>query len=45
MGRKKIVVVNIDDNDNKNDEVIGVTEPVEEPIEIPQEVIEKKRKG
>ena len=44
MGRKKIVVVNIDDNDNKNDEVIGVTEPVEEPIEIPQEVIEKKEK-
>ena len=41
---KKITVVNIDDNDNKNDEVIGVTEPVEEPIEIPQEVVEKKEK-
>ena len=39
---KKITVVNIDDNDNKNDEVINNTEPVKEPIEIPQEVIEKK---
>ena len=41
MVRKKITVVNIDDNDNKNDEVIDVTETIQEPIEIPQEVIEK----
>ena len=41
MGRKKIIVVNNDDNDNKNDEVIDATEPVDKPIEIPQEVIEK----
>ena len=38
---KKITVVNIDDNEPKNDEVIDVTEPIEEPIEIPQEPIEK----
>ena len=41
MVRKKITVVNIDDNDNKNDEVVDVTEPVDKPIEIPQELIEK----
>ena len=41
MPRKKISVVNIDENDNKNDDVIDVIEPVNEPIEIPQEVIEK----
>ena len=41
MPKKKITVVNIDDNDNKNDEVIDVTEPVDKPIEIPPEVIEK----
>ena len=41
MVRKKISIVNIDDNDNKNDEVIDVTELVDEPIEIPPEVIEK----
>ena len=40
MPRKKISVVNIDENDNKNDDVIDVIEPVNEPIEIPQEVIE-----
>ena len=28
MTRKKNTVVNIDDNDNKNDEVVDVTEPV-----------------
>ena len=38
---KKITVVNIDDNEPKNDEVIDVTEPVEEPVEVPQETIEK----
>ena len=38
---KKITVVNIDDNEPKNDEVIDVTEPIEEPIEVPQEPIEK----
>ena len=41
MVRKKISIVNIDDNDNKNDEVIDVTEPVDKPIEIPPEVVEK----
>ena len=41
MTRNKITVVNIDDNDNKNDEVIDTTEPADKPIEIPQEVIEK----
>ena len=41
MTRKKIIVVNIDDNDNTNDEVIDTTEPVDKPIEIPQEVIER----
>ena len=38
---KKITVVNIDDNEPKNDEVIDVIEPVEEPVEVPQEPIEK----
>ena len=45
MGRKKITVVNIDDNDTKNDDVVDVTEPIEiqqEPIEIPDTVMEKK---
>ena len=42
MVRKKITVVNIDGNDNKNDEVIDVTETIQEPIEIPPEVIEKR---
>ena len=41
MPKKKITVVNIDDNDNKNDEVVDVTEPFDKPIEIPPEVIEK----
>ena len=41
MVRTKIIVVNIDDNDNKNDEVVDVTETIQEPIEIPPEVIEK----
>ena len=41
MTHKQIIVVNIDDHDNKNDEVIDTTEPVDKPIEIPQEVIEK----
>ena len=41
MVRKKITVVNIDDNDNKNDEVIDVSEPVDKPIEIPQEAIDR----
>ena len=41
MPKKKITVVNIDDNDNKNDEVVDVTETIQEPIEIPQELIEK----
>ena len=41
MPKKKITVVNIDDNDNKNDEVVDVTEPFDKPIEIPQELIEK----
>ena len=40
MPRKKISVVNIEENDNKNDEVIDVIEPVNEIIEIPQEVKE-----
>ena len=40
MGRKKITVVNIDDNDTKNDDVVDVTEPTDTPIEIQQEVIE-----
>ena len=40
MGRKKITVVNIDDNDTKNDDVVDVTEPTDKPIEIQQEVIE-----
>ena len=45
MGRKKITVVNIDDNDTKNDDVVDVTEPIEiqkEVIEIPDTVMEKK---
>ena len=37
---KKITVVNIDDNEPKNDEVIDVTEPTDGPIEVPQETIE-----
>jgi hypothetical protein len=41
MGRKQIIVVNIDDNDGRNDEVVDTTEPVEETIEIPQEAIDK----
>ena len=41
MVRKKITVVNIDDNDNKIDEVVDVSEPVDKPIEIPPDVIEK----
>ena len=41
MVRTQISIVNIDDNDIKNDEVIDVTEPVDKPIEIPPEVIEK----
>ena len=41
MTRNKIIVVNIDDNDNKNDDVVDTSEPVDKPIEIPQEVIEK----
>ena len=41
MVRKKITVVNIDDNDNKSDEVVDVSEPVDKPIEIPTEVIGK----
>ena len=40
MGRKKITVVNIDDNDTKNDDVVDVTEPTDKPIEIQQEPIE-----
>ena len=40
MVHKKITVVNIDDNDNKID-VVDVTETIQEPIEIPPEVIEK----
>ena len=44
MPRKKISVVNIDENDNKNDDVIDAIEPVNEPIEIKQEVIEKIEK-
>ena len=34
MVRKKITVVNIDDTDNENDEVINVTETIQEPIEF-----------
>jgi uncharacterized C2H2 Zn-finger protein len=41
MPHKKITVVNIDDNDNKSDEVVDVTETIQETIEIPQEAIEK----
>ena len=41
MVRKRISVVNIDDNDNKNDEVIDVTETIQEHIEIPPEVMTK----
>ena len=44
MGRKKITVVNIDDNDTKNDDVVDVTEPTDKPIEIPEEVMEKKKR-
>ena len=47
MGRKKITVVNIDDNDTKIDDVVDVTEPIEiqqEPIEIPDTLMEKKEK-
>jgi len=40
MARKKITIVNIAGNDNENDEVIDTSEPVDEPIEILQEVIE-----
>ena len=40
MGRKKITVVNIDDNDTKIDDVVDVTEPTDKPIEIQQEPIE-----
>ena len=32
MTRKKLIVVNIDDNDNKNDEVVDTAEPVDKPI-------------
>jgi hypothetical protein len=39
--RKQITVVNIDDNENKDDEVVDVTETIQERIEIPPEVIEK----
>ena len=48
---KKITVVNIDDNDTKNDDVVDVTEPTDKPIEIQQEPIEipdtvmEKKKG
>ena len=45
MPKKKITVVNIDDNDTKIDDVVDVTEPIEiqqEPIEIPDTVMEKK---
>ena len=38
---KKITVVNIDDNEPKNDEVIDVTEPTDGPVEVLQETIEK----
>jgi len=38
---KKITVVNIDDNEPKNDEVIDVNESTDGPIEVPQETIEK----
>ena len=41
MVRKKIPIVNIDDNDNKNDEVVDVTGTIDNPVEIPQEAIEK----
>ena len=41
MVRKKITVVNIDDNDNENDEVVDATETIQETIEIPQEAIKK----
>ena len=44
MPKKKITVVNIDDNDNKNDEVVGVTETIQEPIEIQPDVVEKIEK-
>ena len=32
MGHKQNTVVNIDDNDNKNHEVIDATEPDDKPI-------------
>ena len=38
---KKITVVNIDDNDTKNDDVVDVIEPTDDPIEVPQETTEK----
>ena len=47
MPKKKITVVNIDDNDTKIDDVVDVTEPIEiqqEVIEIPDTVMEKKEK-
>ena len=44
MPPKRITVVNIDDNDNTNDEVVDVTETIQEPIEIPPEVVDKIEK-
>ena len=41
MGRNRITVANIGDNDNKNDEVVDTTETIQETIEIPPDVIEK----
>ena len=41
MTHKKITVVHIDDNDNKNGEVLDVTETIQETITSPQEAIEK----
>ena len=40
MPRKKITVVNIDDNDNINAENVNVEEPVQEPIEKIEKPIE-----
>ena len=42
MPKKKIIVENIDDNDNKNDDVIDTSESVVTTIEKQEEVIEKQ---
>ena len=43
MPKKKIIVENIDDNDNKNDDVIDTSESVVTTIEKQEELIEKQK--